>query len=104
MHDCPECGMACDCDGEDTWLNAPPDCQCDCRDFDDDEFRHDEEDNYSCDYYPCDEQWDDYKPSLWERFTDWWHTITYFSRCSYCGKMNRVFGKYVGNHIDCIPF
>lgn len=30
MHECPWCGMVCDCDGEDTWLNAPMDCQCDC--------------------------------------------------------------------------
>lgn len=26
MHDCPWCGMACDCDGEDTWLEPPYDC------------------------------------------------------------------------------
>jgi hypothetical protein len=22
MHDCPECGLVCDCDGEDTWNDA----------------------------------------------------------------------------------
>lgn len=30
MHECPFCGQACDCDGEDTWLDAPIDCMCDC--------------------------------------------------------------------------
>lgn len=24
MHDCPECGLACDCDGEDLWYDAEP--------------------------------------------------------------------------------
>jgi hypothetical protein len=44
MHDCPNCGQACDCDGEDTWLNAPPDCTCcDGMDYEDDD-----------DYYPDD--------------------------------------------------
>lgn len=30
MHECPWCGQACDCDGEDTWLEAPIDCTCEC--------------------------------------------------------------------------
>lgn len=30
MHECPWCGQACDCDGEDTWLNPPEDCRCPC--------------------------------------------------------------------------
>lgn len=30
MHECPECGMACDCDGEDVWNDAPPDCNHEC--------------------------------------------------------------------------
>ena len=31
MHECPDCGQACDCDGEDTWFNECPDnCECDC--------------------------------------------------------------------------
>lgn len=35
MHECPNCGMACDCDGEDTWLEAPDNCSCECEEFDD---------------------------------------------------------------------
>jgi hypothetical protein len=27
MHECPDCGMACDCDGEDTWIDAPDECE-----------------------------------------------------------------------------
>ena len=32
MHECPERGMACDCDGEDTWFDYPynMDCEHDC--------------------------------------------------------------------------
>jgi hypothetical protein len=33
MHDCPRCGQACDCDLEDTWLDAPIDCICDCEGY-----------------------------------------------------------------------
>lgn len=29
MHECPECGMCCDCDGEDMDQPAPADCCCD---------------------------------------------------------------------------
>lgn len=36
MHDCPDCGYACDCDIEDTWWDeAPDDCSHECDDFDD---------------------------------------------------------------------
>lgn len=37
MHECPECGQACDCDGEDTWNSAASDdCICECdEDYDD---------------------------------------------------------------------
>lgn len=34
MHTCPDCGMACDCDGEDTWLDAPYDCYHPCAEDD----------------------------------------------------------------------
>lgn len=34
MHECPECGSACVCDGEDTWLDAPFNCTHEC-DYDD---------------------------------------------------------------------
>ena len=30
MHECPECGKACDCDGEDTWFENYQFCECDC--------------------------------------------------------------------------
>lgn len=34
MHDCPDCGQACDCDGEDTYFGwdseQAMDCMCDC--------------------------------------------------------------------------
>ena len=32
MHECPECGFACDCDGEDLWQPAPAICECAFRD------------------------------------------------------------------------
>lgn len=45
MHDCPDCGMACDCDGEDTWHDwdsqEVSECCCDC--FDDGEDYYDDE-------------------------------------------------------------
>lgn len=37
MHECENCGQACDCDGEDTWLETPDDCSHDCEDFDDED-------------------------------------------------------------------
>lgn len=37
MHECPDCGQACDCDDEDMWYDeAPPDCFCECEGFDED--------------------------------------------------------------------
>lgn len=31
MHECPDCGQACCCDGEDTWLESNSgSCECDC--------------------------------------------------------------------------
>jgi hypothetical protein len=35
MHDCPHCGEACDCDGEDHEQPAPDDCVHECDDEDD---------------------------------------------------------------------
>jgi len=26
VHECPDCGEACDCDGEDHWQSSPADC------------------------------------------------------------------------------
>lgn len=39
MHSCPECDQACDCDGEDTWIDSNAEaCTHDCGDyFDEDE-------------------------------------------------------------------
>jgi hypothetical protein len=40
MHECGECGQACDCDGEDTWfddLQTYLNCSHECEEFDDDE-------------------------------------------------------------------
>jgi hypothetical protein len=34
MHECPACGMACDCDGDDLW-NEEAECRCDCEDHED---------------------------------------------------------------------
>ena len=42
MHECPVCGMACDCDGEDTWMPAPTFCEC--------EGSHEKEDEDEDDY------------------------------------------------------
>ena len=33
MHECPDCGQACDCDSDDLWRDAPIDCECACEDF-----------------------------------------------------------------------
>lgn len=44
MHECPFCGQACDCDGEDTWLNPPGHCQCECEDDSEDDWEHDYDD------------------------------------------------------------
>jgi hypothetical protein len=41
MHDCPDCGSACDCDGEDTWIDA-----------------HSDECVHECEPEPDDEAWD----------------------------------------------
>ncbi len=33
MHECPECGMVCDCDGEDVWNDAAAEtCEHECED------------------------------------------------------------------------
>lgn len=44
MHECWQCGCACDCDGEDTWLDCPDDHVCiaeDCGEPFDDAFDED---------------------------------------------------------------
>lgn len=36
MHECPACGFACDCDGEDLWNDDnAEDCICNCENSDD---------------------------------------------------------------------
>jgi hypothetical protein len=49
MHECPECGQACDCDGEDTWNNIGSsdwlNCEHECEDMDDDYLRPDDDED-----------------------------------------------------------
>jgi hypothetical protein len=49
MHECPECGQACDCDGEDTWNDIGSsdwmNCSHECEDLDDDDLRPSPEDD-----------------------------------------------------------
>lgn len=33
MHECPRCGMVCDCDWEDTWNDPPKFCECRCEEL-----------------------------------------------------------------------
>jgi hypothetical protein len=43
MHECPSCGIVCDCDGEDTWMSWPGNADCEhvCEDDDyDDEYEN----------------------------------------------------------------
>jgi hypothetical protein len=81
MHDCPECGMACDCDGEDTWVGWPAniDCSHDCEeewDRDDDQFDDDCED----------EAWVEIQqPTLWQHITRFFNRFKPY-RCDVCGK------------------
>lgn len=41
MHECPKCGQACDCDGEDVWNDIGSsdwlNCTHECEDFEDDD-------------------------------------------------------------------
>lgn len=38
MHECNNCGQACDCDIEDMWYDtAPDDCSCECEGMDDED-------------------------------------------------------------------
>ena len=45
MHECPDCGQVCDCDGENVWSDAgAADCRCVCAEYDDDldqDYEHD---------------------------------------------------------------
>jgi len=46
VHECPDCGMVCDCDGEDTWNDSDVcighDCEEENDDYDDDYFEVEE--------------------------------------------------------------
>lgn len=47
MHDCPECGGTCSCDGEDHYQDAPETCVHECDEDDgDDELGFDQNDFY----------------------------------------------------------
>ncbi len=45
MHECPECGQTCDCDGEDTWNDVGSsdwlNCSHECEDFEEDDLMPD---------------------------------------------------------------
>lgn len=49
MHDCPKCGMACACDLEDHWQDAPDDCSCQCEESAD--LEYEEYGDYDPPYY-----------------------------------------------------
>lgn len=56
MHDCPWCGQACDCDGEDTWHDWPfnADCRHECElDYDDDVGPYYDDDAPDSEYGRC---------------------------------------------------
>lgn len=115
MHECHECGQACDCDGEDTWFDNYPGCICDC------------EDKWAWDDLTDLDDIDDYGPiyeedELYDSLP-WWKKITYrvrnfiwsvreifarpgdyFQFCIDCGKLKYFLGRHVGKHDDCIPF
>lgn len=45
MHECPNCGQACDCMGDDTWNDSESAfCECECESLDEDEY-YDSDDN-----------------------------------------------------------
>lgn len=49
MHECPNCGQACDCIGDDTWDDTEAEeCQCECEWLEDNEdgWDDDNEDEY----------------------------------------------------------
>jgi len=43
MHECPECGQACDCDGEDTWFDNYTNCEHECDEWEEDNLGEEEE-------------------------------------------------------------
>lgn len=54
MHECPSCGFDCDCDGEDTWNEAPVRCRCQCEDlYDEPSDPWGDEQDCGCKYCIC---------------------------------------------------
>ena len=48
MHECPRCGQACDCIGDDLWNVAEAEfCECDCEDEDFCDFDGDDDFGYT---------------------------------------------------------
>jgi hypothetical protein len=48
MHECPRCGQACDCIGDDLWNAAEAEfCECDCEDEDFCDFDGDDDFGYN---------------------------------------------------------
>lgn len=80
MHECPECGQACDCDGDDTWIGWPAniDCSHEC-----------ENDDY--DYDPFEGDYDDegigyiVSLTLWQRIARLLYRFRPY-RCDVCKK------------------
>lgn len=109
MHECPECGQACDCDGEDTWMDYVTDCVHECDpDYDDEEERDwDEEWNEEDDAREAAYE----EPTLWMRWKHWWWMVGYrfwamgwlVRKCPKCGKPEWLLGRIVGNHEKCWP-
>lgn len=89
MHECPECGQACDCDGEDTWVGWPAnlDCTHDCEDeWGDDQDNNDWDDDYLDDYSYL-------APTFMQRVTAFIQRLTP-RRCDWCKKW------YIGGRYD----
>jgi len=95
MHECPECGQACDCDGEDTWIGWPANIECshDCED----EWR--DESDFDEDYeYPEGEEYEQYKENIYQKILRWIRNFLYVIRpfrCDVCGRWS------VSKHRPC---
>lgn len=102
MHECPICGQACDCDGEDTWYGYPynMDCTCNCEE----EERDNYDDDYDDDYEEAYDQWmEAQEPSRMQRIKEWLE-IHVLKLCAECHKPKYLLGRYIDIHRDCLPF
>jgi len=127
MHDCPVCQGACDCDGEDTWLNAPPDCDhCDGDEYDfarEADYEDELEDYDYQGYDPADYENSAVDPTPYRQFDPaaykrpgpvkrlylqarYWLRWELVSICPFCHRPQKLFGREVGDHFNCyeVPF